>query len=135
MELETVNIKLPSKIYSIEWNGINFYIENVNGNLNVMFDSDIHIGINGEMGIVSTNNIHFDTIGSKLYLNSRKSKSLKDLPESIAYREKQDQFNKKQHLMMAEEHETLIQRIEDLERIVKLLSAQGGKLTKNTNNE
>jgi hypothetical protein len=89
-----------------------------------MFDGDINIGVSGELGIVSSNNVSIDTIGSKIYLNSRKSSAIKDMPESIEYREAQQLEMKKKQLMMAEEHESFVKRIEELERQVRDLKCQ-----------
>ena len=56
------NCKLPAikKEYEIE--GIKFYIENVDGNINILFDGNINIGISGELGLVSSNNMCIDSI-------------------------------------------------------------------------
>lgn len=118
-------VKLPAVVkYEVEWNGVKFHIENVDGNLNVMFDGDINIGVSGELGIVSSNNVSIDTIGSKIYLNSRKSSAIKDMPESIEYREAQQLEMKKKQLMMAEEHDSFVKRIEKLEQQVRDLKCQ-----------
>jgi hypothetical protein len=124
MDLEAVNVSLSDLKYSIDWNGVKLHIENVNGNLNIMFDSDIQIGINGELGIASIENIHIDTINSKLYFNSRRSKALKDLPESIEYRKQCEEHDKKQQLLIAHEHESFMKRIEDLEDQMKELKKE-----------
>lgn len=122
MEIENVkNHIITDTKFGFEWNGINFYIENVDGNINVLFENDIHIGINGELGVVSTNNIHLDTIGSKVFINSRKSKQLKDLPESIEHKEKLEMESKKRLLHMHEEHESFQKMIDDLKEKVNQL--------------
>jgi len=110
-------VKSPSNL--VEWNGIKFYIENVDGNINVLFDNDIHIGVNGEFGVVTTNNMHFDTIKSKLFLNSRKSKALKDMPESKEYRQNLDLEQKSKLLLIDNEHEHFINKMEDLDSKVE----------------
>ena len=123
MELET--IKLPSiKKYEIEWEGIKFFIENVDGNLNILFDGNINIGVSGELGLVSSDNMSIDTIGSKLYLNSRKANQIKDLPESIEYKKQQTEILKKKQLMIAHEHENFMERIEKMEQEIKELKCQ-----------
>jgi len=56
--------------------------------LNIFIDGDINIGINGELGIATKDhNICLDSINSNIFLNSRQSKALKNLPESIEYLE------------------------------------------------
>lgn len=89
-----------------------------------MFDGDINIGVSGELGIVSSNNVSIDTIGSKIYLNSRKASAIKDMPESIEYREAQQLEMKKKQLIMAEEHESFVKRVEELERQIKELKCR-----------
>ena len=113
------DIKLYEEKYCIQWKNTRFHIENMGGNLNILFENDINIGINGELGIASTDNINIDAIGSKIYLNSRRSKSLKNLPESIEFRKKQEKENEYKQLLMGEEHDSFIERIEKLEQKIK----------------
>jgi len=122
------NVIKVSKKYEIA--GLNFIIENVGSNFNIVFDSNINIGINGELGIATTKNINFDTIGSKFYINSRKSTLIKDLPESIEYRKKQEEEHKKHLEMLDMEHNTFIDRIEKLENEIKeiKLLIKGGNI-------
>lgn len=41
----------------------------------------------GELNIVSESDINLDTFHSKLHVNSRRAKQIRNLPESIKYRE------------------------------------------------
>jgi hypothetical protein len=66
---------------------------------------DFTIATEGELSLVSKDNpINIDTVDSKLYLNSRQGKLLKDLPESKEYLErmKQEQYQNIEIATMAE---------------------------------
>jgi len=77
---------------------------------------DFHILSDGEISFASKNNIYLDSIDSNIYLNSRNSSILKDEPESIKYRIKQQlEYNKKQ-LEMKQESVLLQDRITKLEK-------------------
>jgi len=75
------------------------------GNTNLIVDGDFYLGATGEMGLMSkNNNIHLDGINGKIHLNSRISKPLKDLPESIKFREKKERERKEAQKRL-EEHQ------------------------------
>jgi len=95
------------------------------GNTQMMVDGNFYIGVNGEMGLMSNGEpIHIDSLNSNIHLNSRKSKILKDLPESEEYRNKIEEQRKIQENQLFEEHQNLIDRIKRLEQEVKELKCQ-----------
>ena len=54
------------------------------GNTKLGVKGDFYVVVDGEMGIVTNGEpLHLDSLNSGLYLNSRVSKMLKNLPESI----------------------------------------------------
>ena len=60
----------------------------IKGNTQMLIDGDFYIASAGEIGIMTEGeNINFDSIGAQVHLNSRISKPLLNLPESILYRE------------------------------------------------
>ena len=58
----------------------------INTNVELVLKNDFDITISGDINIVS-DNLHIDT-KQKLFLNSKTSKQIKDLPESIEFWEK-----------------------------------------------
>jgi len=89
---------------------------------------DFHILSEGEMSFASKNNVHIDSVGSNLYLNSRRSNILKDEPESIAYRAGQELEHNKTQLDAIHQHEftlALKDRVTKLEKQVKELINAG----------
>lgn len=84
-EVEIVPIKLLVK-YDSEHFEIVFQ-----GNTQFVVDGDLNIGATGELSMFTRNhNICLDSIDGQIHLNSRNSKLLKELPESVAYREKME---------------------------------------------
>jgi hypothetical protein len=61
-------------------------------------------------------------MNSNIQLNSRTAPLIKNLQESIEYREKTQNNIKKQQLMIDHEHNSLIKRIEFLENKIKSLT-------------
>jgi hypothetical protein len=98
---------------------LNIIVEKNGNDINVLFDGNINIGINGEMGIVSTKNISIDTLNSKLYLNSRKSPSIKNNQESLDYIKQSEKLLKKKQFLIDHEYNSLIKRIEKLEELTR----------------
>jgi hypothetical protein len=61
----------------------------IKGDTKFLFDGDTHFITNGELGFITKDNdIHMDSINANIHLNSRLSKPIKDLPESIKERQK-----------------------------------------------
>jgi hypothetical protein len=85
------------------------------GNTTFLFEGDTYFKSQGELGFITNgNDIHLDSVGANIHLNSRLSKPLKELPESIKLREVRSK------LPMLEEREIdkLKKRIEYLEEVV-----------------
>ncbi|MBW2736630.1 MAG: hypothetical protein JRH20_29940 [Deltaproteobacteria bacterium] len=81
-EVEIVPIKLLVK-YDAERFEIVFQ-----GNTQFVVDGDLNIGATGELSMFTHgHNICLDSLDGQIHLNSRRSKLLQDLPESVAYRE------------------------------------------------
>jgi len=59
------------------------------GSIGLSIYGDLDISIIGEINIISSKNISIDSIGSKLFFNSKMSKQIRDLPTSIEYRKQQ----------------------------------------------
>lgn len=64
-------------------------------NVNIKIEGNLILDVNGEIAFITHGEkICFDSINSQIYLNSRMSKPIKDLPESIKYRNlKKDNCN------------------------------------------
>ncbi|OYT15985.1 MAG: hypothetical protein B7C24_10080 [Bacteroidetes bacterium 4572_77] len=59
------------------------------GNTTFLFDGDTHFIAKGELGFITEDHdIHLDSLNSNIHLNSRLSKPIKNLPESIKERQK-----------------------------------------------
>ena len=138
MSKQDVSIKEKNDVTEIEILPFNFIIRfdedkveiSVKGNTQMKVDGDFHLGINGEFGIMTNKEpIHLDSIGSKLYLNSRKSKLLKNLPESKKYIEKMDEENKKHQFLIEEEHKYTIDRVDRLEKEMEELKLMTKEVT------
>jgi len=92
----------------------------VKGDTKFLFDGDVHFITNGELGFITKDHdIHMDSMGANIHLNSRLSKPIKDLPESIKERQK---FQSKELPMYKEpvenEMEKLKKRIAYLEEVL-----------------
>ena len=133
MSKQDVSIREKEDMTEVEILPFNFIIRfdedkveiSVKGNTQMKIDGDFHLGINGEFGIMTNKEpIHLDSIGSKLYLNSRQSKILKGLPESKKYIEKMDEENKKHQFLIEEEHKYTIDRVDRLEKEIEELKCQ-----------
>lgn len=97
----------------------------VKGNTEMVVDGDFYLGVNGEFGIMSKDNpIHIDTLNSQLHLNSRLSKVLTDLPESIEYRKQIFNQQLLQENELKDDHKSLTDRIEQLEQEIKEIKCQ-----------
>jgi len=92
----------------------------IKGDTQFLFDGDTHFITNGELGFISKDHdIHLDSMGANIHLNSRLSKPIKYLPESIKERQKQKElpmFNPSNE--SENELEKLKKRISYLEEIV-----------------
>lgn len=76
--------------------------------LNLLIKADVQIGVEGDFSIATKNGmISVDSIGSVIHLNSRLSKALRDLPESIEYRRQKKEEWKKAERCRIEYTETL----------------------------
>lgn len=66
--------------------------------LNVVISGgDVSLLINGEINCITKNeNICLDTINGQIHLNSRWGKDIRNLPESVEYREKIKEMKEKQ---------------------------------------
>lgn len=97
----------------------------LDGNTKLCVDGDFYILVAGEMGLATNGSpIHLDSVNSKLFINSRVSKLLENLPESIEYRRKNVEEQKQGRQRIIEEHEASIGRMEKLERKVYKLQLQ-----------
>ena len=85
VEIKPINLKVK---YSKEGFEIVFQ-----GDTTLMVDGNFYLGSTGEIGMMSKDkNIYLDSLGEgQVHFNSRISKSLKDLPESIDFRNKSKQ--------------------------------------------
>ena len=104
------------------------------GNTMLKTTGDFHILSDGEMSFASKNGMYLDTIDSKLHLNSRKSKILKDTNEAKNHMTK-IYFDQTKKLLekSREKSETIEQlfdkmnkRIEELEKRTVSLVRFGG---------
>lgn len=108
--------------FIIQFNGDSIQMF-VKGNTNMHVDGDFNLGIDGEFSVISNNNpIHLDSINSNIYLNSRQSKILKDLPESIEYRKKQKENMQIKELNL--HNDDLKERIKKVEKELEELKCR-----------
>lgn len=93
-------------------------------------NGDFFIAAKGEIGLISKGKpICIDSIDSEIHLNSRKAKPIKHLPESIEYKKKMIEDNKRCiHIAtMAEmRNKTLKDRVTDLENQIKIIQQKIG---------
>lgn len=119
---------LPITKYDKELNTL--FINAPERGLKVVIDGDLSLTLNGEISLITHNeNVCIDTIGGKIFLNSRQGKEIKDLPESKEYREnikkkmeEMDKCNKHKHLEscpLKENIYNLEDRIMKLERLLE----------------
>jgi len=62
--------------------------------IKLTFEGEIQIGINGDFNMI-TKGFYIYTMESPIHLNIRMAKQIRDLPESIKYREKQIRISEK----------------------------------------
>ena len=99
--------------------------------LNLLLKGDVQIGIEGDFSIATKNGmISIDSIGSVIHLNSRLSKALRDLPESIEYRKQRVEEHKKAERCRIEYAETL----RTLKERVSLIEEQLKEVVPNARN-
>jgi len=90
---------------AIEFEGAKQNLISLKGNTQFLFDGDTHFISTGELGFITKNeNIYLDSIDGKIYFNSRKSKLIKNLPESIEKRKLYDQEKEKSKLALKQIH-------------------------------
>lgn len=118
VDVEYINNEVIVKIH----NDMDLKIEFDN---NVMLETkgDFTIATHGELGLLSFGEkICIDSVDSEIHMNSRESKHLRNLPESIEYKEKmkeQQNSNKQIAIMQELQNKTLKQRVFDLEEQLK----------------
>jgi len=135
MEKSLTLVLKPENVQIVQKNGLtNIIIKNdmamiveMANDVMLKTKGDFHILADGEMSFASKNDLHFDSVDSKLYLNSRQSTLLKDKPESIAYRTKQELERSKSLLSAYKQQEfTLLlkDRVTILEQQIKELKCR-----------
>ena len=127
MKPEDVEIVKENGLISITIKNDMSMVVDLNNDIMLKTKGDFHILSEGEMSFASKNNIHLDSVGSNLYLNSRQSSVLKDEPESIAYRAKQELKQGTIQLEEMKQHEftlMLKDRVTKLEQQIKDLTCQ-----------
>jgi len=118
----------PSNI-KVDYIGKDLVKVNIQGNMSVSigFDNDVLLRTEGDFVVASKGEINFisdgepiciDSLNSVIHLNSREGKYIKDLPESIKYRErlKEERKQNTQIATMQEiQNKTLKKRVSILE--------------------
>lgn len=102
------------------------FINTPEDGLKVVVNGDLSLKLNGEISCVTyDNNICFDTIKGRFFINSRQGKDIKHLPESIEYRQKildeikrMDKKNKHKHLETCPLREKIL-KLEDKVRLLE----------------
>jgi len=70
------------------------YIDFLNKNINIVVNGNLSFCFDGELScVINNNNICLDSINGASYLKSRWGKNIRNLPESIEYREEQSKNN------------------------------------------
>jgi len=94
--------------------------------LKILTKGDLELELGGELGLTTEGeNICLDSIGGKFFINSRMSKRIQDLPESIEFREDKDRERRKMEEESAKERKEYQLFIEDLvDRVEKLEAGQ-----------
>ena len=98
----------------------------IKGNTKMLIDGDFMIGAQGEMEFANKGNIHLDSVGGKMFWNSRMGQTIKGLPESIEWRRKKaeeykiqmeinEEEEKRKAIMFSEYMDGIEERIEMLE--------------------
>jgi len=73
----------------------------LNKHLRIEYDGDIEFKINGEFSFLTTDNpINFDSLNSKIYLNSRKCKYIRDIDKTQKNIEKKETNNNENDINM-----------------------------------
>ena len=89
----------------------------INKNIELLVNSDIELTINGEVNIISDNfylDTRSDENGSRLYLNSRLAKQIRNKPYAIEYRRKLKKFREKMKKLSSEiQKESIPASVED----------------------
>ena len=105
-------------------NNIKLGIE-MDGDVMLKSGGDFVIAANGEIDLISNGKpICIDSINSNLFFNSREAKPIKDLPESIEYKQKMIEENKANvqiATMQEMQTQTLKQRVSELEKQLQLV--------------
>ncbi len=97
----------------------------LDGNTKLCVNGDFYILAAGEMGLVTDGSpMHLDSVNSKLFINSRVSNLLKDLPESIEYRRKNAEEQEQGRQKIIKERESEVGHMKKLERKVYQLQLQ-----------
>lgn len=105
LELLTKIKKKFEKPFEIIWKDDKTIQIICNKNIELIFKGDFEISIDGNVNIIS-NDFYLDTLadenGSKLYLNSRLAKQIKDKDYAIEYRKHVKEYKKKMKLISDE---------------------------------
>ncbi len=111
--------EISDEIVRVQFNGDLAVSVEFNNDVMLASKGDFTLASEGEMSIISKDNpICIDSIDSDIYLNSRKSKLLKDDPKSIEYNRKmitERKSNLRIATMAEMENKTLKQRVTELE--------------------
>jgi hypothetical protein len=128
--------KTPDGNKVIKVDKFKFFVVICENHLEICFNDNTILSTNGDLGInvngefsVTTNNhdLHLDSINSNIHLNSRRSKYIKDLPESIEYREQLDKEMREKERAMLEHHEHFDEYLEMLENRISELEKRLGE--------
>ena len=122
VEIKPINLKVK---YSKEGFEIIFQ-----GNTKLMVDGNFYLGSTGEMGIMTKDkNINFDSLGEgQVHFNSRISKPLKDLPESIDFRNKSKQRAEENRKHVEQHHKEKVHFQQELLEVIGDLRKRVGEL-------
>ena len=109
---------------AIEFEGAKQNFISLKGDTNFLFKGNINFMSEGEFGIITkSKKIYLDSINSQIHLNSRLSPLLKNLPESIEYRQEKKKEAEKKEAERIEQNENIINE----ERIVLTMELDGIK--------
>jgi len=96
-----MKIRFDAKNLEIAFEGAKNNTIALSGNTQFLFGGDTYLVSNGEFGVITNGqDIHLDSIDANVHLNSRLVRPIRDLPESIEYRErvKREQEEKREQM-------------------------------------
>ena len=83
----------------------------INRNFKLKIEGEFDVEVDNQVDVTTHGDLNLDTWKSKLHMNSRRSKHIKDLDDAIKFREEAKEVMRR-HQIFVDNHKEILQRID-----------------------